>query len=248
MNESLIVFGDPLKSLGTGRYGGYLVRYGSPSEPDLTGDFFDARTDFWQATSAPVLYNHGLNPTLKAARLGTARLTYRDPGVWAEVELQAADAYASKVRELLDAGKLSWSSGSIAHLVDREPAGAAKRITRWPIAEASLTPTPAEFRGTRVLPLKSLQVADSVPTSLDDLPRWLAAAKAGRVLSAANRSRLESLAGELERGAASLRDLLATADAVSPLEALNDVTKSAADRRATEAMRLSIQLLLMELP
>ncbi len=54
------------------------------------------------------------------------------------------------------AGQLGWSSGTAAHLVEREEAGEAWKIKMWPLGlDASLTPTPAEPRN-KVIPLKSL--------------------------------------------------------------------------------------------
>ena len=52
----------------------------------------------------------------------------------------------------MDQGVLSWSSGSLPHLVE---VGAEGRIKRWPIVEGSLTPTPAEPRHSCVQTLKS---------------------------------------------------------------------------------------------
>ena len=43
--KSLVYFGGELKSLGDGRFGGYLVRFGDPKNVDLTGDFFSKETD-----------------------------------------------------------------------------------------------------------------------------------------------------------------------------------------------------------
>ena len=41
-SETVVVFGDTVKALGDGRVGGYLVRFTSPDEPDLEGEYFDA--------------------------------------------------------------------------------------------------------------------------------------------------------------------------------------------------------------
>jgi hypothetical protein len=75
-----------------------------------------------------------------------------DAGIVAEVILDRRDEYESMLAELADAGKLGWSSGSAPHAVRK---GADGEITRWPLIEGSLTPTPAEPRASAV-PLKAL--------------------------------------------------------------------------------------------
>jgi HK97 family phage major capsid protein len=70
------------------------------------------------------------------------RLERRDEGVWVEAELERHREYVESVLKLVERGAIGWSSGSLPHLVKRE----GRRITRWPIVEFSLTPTPAEPR------------------------------------------------------------------------------------------------------
>jgi len=92
--------------------------------------------------------------------LGTADLRPDDVGVWVEAQLELRDDYERNIYEMAKAGKLGWSSGTAAHLVEREPAGKAQRVTAWPLGlDASLTPTPAEPR-TQAVPLKSLVQPD----------------------------------------------------------------------------------------
>jgi hypothetical protein len=55
-------------------------------------------------------------------------------------------------------GKLGYSTGSVAHLVERLEGN----IKRWPVYELSLTPTPAEPRTLGVEYLKGLGVV--IPT------------------------------------------------------------------------------------
>ena len=50
---------------------------------------------------------------------------------------------------------LGWSSGAASHLVERQNVGKSAMITFWQLAEASLTPTPAEPR-TSAMITKSL--------------------------------------------------------------------------------------------
>jgi len=153
MNEdNLIFYGDAVKVLGENRIGGYLVRYGDPDTPDLEGDFFSPETDLGIETKStiPVYYQHGYDPVLKSRKLGKADVEFQDVGVWVEAQLEMRDEYEKRIMELAAAGKLGWSSGAAGHLVERERVGKSWRIKSWPIAEASLTPTPAEPRNNAV--------------------------------------------------------------------------------------------------
>jgi hypothetical protein len=143
--KSLVYNGSEVKALGDGRVGGYLVRFGSDKEPDLTGDFFTNATDFGGFGQADIYYQHGMDTKLGKRRLGRGDLRADDLGVWIEAQLALRDEYEKAVYQLAEAGKLGWSSGTASHLVGREAVGKAYHITAWPLGlDASLTPTPAE--------------------------------------------------------------------------------------------------------
>ena len=158
MDEQLVTIGSELKALGDGRVGGYLVRFGTPDQPDLTGDYFAADTDYDLDDGmgkSTVLYHHGLDATLKRRKLGRADLRQDAVGVWMEAQLAMRDEYERAVYSLVEAGKMGLSSGTAPHLVEREQAGSVSKITRWPLGlDASITPIPAEPR-ISVVPLKS---------------------------------------------------------------------------------------------
>jgi HK97 family phage major capsid protein len=104
-----------------------------------------------------VLYHHGQDNDLQAEPVGVIdRLKMDEIGVWAEAQLDLRQRYVQAVRRLVERGMLGWSSGSLAHLVQVAKDG---RITRWPVVEGSLTPTPAEPRRTDVQTLKSAYTA-----------------------------------------------------------------------------------------
>lgn len=154
--KTLVAHGGDVKALGNGRLGGYLVLYGDREHTDLVGDYFTSETDFGDHDVSPVLYQHGADPDLGARKLGDGRLRRDRVGVWIETQLMLRDEYERAIYALAERGKLGWSSGTAAHLVERAPDGRAKRITRWPLGlDASLTPTPAEPR-TAAVPLKAL--------------------------------------------------------------------------------------------
>lgn len=156
-DETLIYNGGEVKALGGGKVGGYLVRFSTHKDPDLTGDFFTHETDFFLEGGegkAAVLYHHGLNPKLKSRRFAFGKLHLDEVGVWVEAELELRDAYEKAIYEMAEKGKLGWSSGSAPHMVERTKVGKSFHLKSWPIVEASLTPTPAEYR-TEAIVLKA---------------------------------------------------------------------------------------------
>jgi len=157
MEDNLVYFGDAVKALGEGKVGGYLVRWGDPATPDLTGDFFTPDTDLGIESESrlPVYYDHGMDSHFKHKRIGRGTVTIDDVGTWFEAQLEMRDEYERSIYKLAEAGKLGWSSGAAGHLVEKEPVGKAWLIKSWVIAEASLTPTPAEPRNAAVS-IKSL--------------------------------------------------------------------------------------------
>ena len=138
-----------------GRIGGYLIVWGESRQRDLQGEYFTPQTDVgidWYQ-QRPVLYHHGLDGALKAAVIGVMdTLRPDDIGLWAEAQLDMHKRYVRAVQRLVERGVLSWSSGSLPHLVEVSAEG---QIKRWPIVEGSLTPTPAEPRHTDVQTLQS---------------------------------------------------------------------------------------------
>lgn len=167
--EDLIYFGGEVKAVGDGKVAGYLVRFGSPKETDLEGDFFTADTDFGFVTEnkTPVFYQHGYDSQLKGRSIGSGSARLDDIGLWFEAQLSMRDEYEKAVYELVEQGKLGWSSGAAGHLVAREQIGKAWHIKSWLLAEASLTPTPAEPRN-HVMPVKSLFNLDKEENKMEE--------------------------------------------------------------------------------
>jgi len=161
-DDALITFGDSVKALGGGRVGGYLVKFSTAHDPDLSADYFTPQTDYGTASASPVLYHHGLDLKVGKRVIGDAALTRDDVGIWAEAQLKLRDDYERAIYKLAEAGKLGWSSGTASHLVERKATGHVNEITRWPLGlDASLTPTPAEPRNGAIA-LKTYR-----PTMLD---------------------------------------------------------------------------------
>ena len=155
--KSFVNYGGAVKAMGDGKVGGYLVRYSTDTDPDLSGEYFTDATDYGEAEHVPVFYHHGQDARLKLRKIGRATLTRDEVGIWAETQLALRDEYEQMIYAMAEAGKLGYSSGAIGHVTEYENTGKATHIKTWLIGEASLTPTPAEPRNS-VIPLKSISV------------------------------------------------------------------------------------------
>lgn len=162
VNDDIVVnFGGELKAVGENGFEGYLVRFSSAEDPDLVGDYFTKATEFFIEDGAviPVLYDHGLNPTMKKTKIGRATVSYTDEGLFIKGELETAENYKKFVKEIKDklikAGKAGLSSGAASHMVERKQIKKGiNEIKSWGIAEGSVTPAPTEPR-CEVVSLKS---------------------------------------------------------------------------------------------
>jgi phage head maturation protease len=157
--DLLTVYSDAIKSDRLGSVKGYLVRFGSPDTTDLEGDYFTKSTDFGFPIKAGervplnVYYHHGMDKVVGKKSIGTGYVKMDETGLWYEAQLDMADEYGSMIAKLCKQGKMGYSSGAAGHMVERKSVGKASEITRWCIAEASITPTPAEYRNS----VKSLE-------------------------------------------------------------------------------------------
>lgn len=167
-----------VKALGDDRIGGYAVLFGDATKPDFAGDYFTKSTEFWLeefGDKRPMLYDHAVfDPATKSNPVVGTWDTFRvdDIGVWTEGQLKKAHKYKKAIEDLIAAGALGLSSGSAPNLVLKSRTQRANEITRWPILEVSLTPTPAEPRMTPVAAIKSY-FADAgldLPAALHDAP------------------------------------------------------------------------------
>jgi phage head maturation protease len=157
--DLLTVYSDSIKSDRLGSVKGYLVRFGSPDTTDLEGDYFTPQTDFGFPIKAGervplnVYYHHGMDKMIGKKSIGTGYVKMDETGLWYEAQLDMADSYGEMIAKLCKQGKMGYSSGAAGHMVERKSVGKASEITRWCIAEASITPTPAEYRNS----VKSLE-------------------------------------------------------------------------------------------
>jgi hypothetical protein len=158
--DELIYFGDAVKALDDqGKVGGYLVRFTDAAQKDLVGDYFTKDTYFGarDGDGCDALFHHGI-PVRKGLEeladhvFAPLKTTKDEVGIFAETVLDQSDKYEAKVLELVQAGKIGWSSGSSSHLVKREKDG---RLKRWIISEGSLTHMPCDPMN-RAVAVKSL--------------------------------------------------------------------------------------------
>jgi HK97 family phage major capsid protein len=163
--KTLTFHGESIKALGNGKVAGYLVRFSTDKDPDVEEDFFDKSTDLGitDGSTLPVYYQHGMDERMGVKSIGRGTIKLDDVGAWMEAQLNMRDEYEKAIYQLAEQGKLGWSSGAAGHLVEREQIGKSYHIKTWVIAEASLTPTPAEPRNN-VTPIKSLITPLSVDT------------------------------------------------------------------------------------
>lgn len=189
-NESVIKATPNIKTVGNGKFKGYLVLFGNDDERDFDGDFFTADTDYDIDFDNPaeakstVYFHHGFDPVLGLKKLGNgvkAQLGIDDVGVWFEGILDERDDYERAIYRLIEDRKAGSSSGVPAHLVEYEQSGKGWHITRWPLGkDASITHMPNDWRqglSVPVLPAKSLP-AVNVKSFLGGLPEDVSEAKA----------------------------------------------------------------------
>ena len=168
-DETLIFNGGEIKAVGEGKVAGYLVRFSGESDPDVTDDYFAPDTEYGviDGSTLPVYYHHGMDEKIGLKSIGRGTVKFDDTGLWFEAQLNMRSEYEQMIYDLAKDGKLGWSSGAAGHLVEREEVGKSFHIKSWPIAEASLTPTPAEPRNS-VKPIKSLITTLPVDTGMEE--------------------------------------------------------------------------------
>jgi hypothetical protein len=134
------------EQLGKTKWRVLAIPFGGPFEgKDFDGEFFSPKTDIkpdW-FDRRPLVWHHNLDQSMKADPvMGTADdLEQQDDGWWTTIWLDRSHRYWAQVDELLRAGKIYGSSGSLPNFVrtDRKTG----EILVWPYIEQTLTPTPA---------------------------------------------------------------------------------------------------------
>ena len=170
-SEVLVKMGGEIKRIDDRKIGGYLALFTTPSDPDLSEDYFTHDTDFdiEDGERRSLYYNHGFDERIGNNKIGSFTTKKDDSGLWIEAQLAARDAYAYDVLKLVEQNALGYSSGAISHLVRRERVNKNAKSTwlkAWPLGEGSATTTPCEPR-LLALPLKSwFNAAQGTPAAI----------------------------------------------------------------------------------
>lgn len=160
---------------------GLVIPFFGPvgGDKDLYGTRFSENTDYamdwWPEGGRPGLYSHGFDDDIQLEVIGRelpgTRMT--DKGVWMRAQLDKAHRFADEIMELVDAGALAFSSGTIDHLMKVN--GATRDVERWPWVEWSLVPNPGNPEA-RIYSVRSTdaiahapEVAVRIVESLEDL-------------------------------------------------------------------------------
>ena len=158
---------------------GLAVPFGGPfGGKDLDGEAFGPDTDlaleWFPDEGRPVIFHHGLDEGMKTALVGRqiAR-EVQDAGHWVKVQLDKRNRYFEQIAQMVREGILSFSSGSIPHLVHAEQDGSIKA---WPWVELSLTPTPANPLAEAMYAVKASDAIEHIASVRSAVPEALKAA------------------------------------------------------------------------
>lgn len=156
---------------------GLAIPFGGPfAGKDLHGESFGPDTDFalewFPDEGRPVLFDHGLDTGMKTALVGRQiERAAQDAGHWVKVQLDKRNRYFDQITKMVNDGALSFSSGSLSHLVKVDDGS----IKSWPWVELSLTPTPAN-PDAAVYAVKSSDAIEHIAAVKSAVPAPLKAA------------------------------------------------------------------------
>ena len=130
---------ESVKLVGDNTIQGLAIPYGR----DLDGEAFTKDTNLaldWY-DSRPLLMEHGQSSLFGLDKVGrVTKVERRDDGLWAEAIIEASSRYKERLRQLIEDGHLSFSSGSSSNYTRKATDGT---IHAWPFVELSLVPNPA---------------------------------------------------------------------------------------------------------
>lgn len=138
-----------VKALGGNRVGGYLILFGDENSKDLHDEYFTEETEevdkiFKGVGALPWIFHHGADETVKSEVHGIVDVLEKDDtGWWFEAKIKEQELYKKYVKPLIQSNKLFSSSGTLPGAKRAKKDG---HIARWPVAEATGTHVPAEWR------------------------------------------------------------------------------------------------------
>jgi hypothetical protein len=163
------------EQIGTAKWRVLAIPFGGPLKggKDLDGEYFSPRTDIkphW-FKERPVIFHHGQDPELGDSDVGIqGDLVQEKDGWWAPIWLERQNQYFARLNQLIAAGKMYGSSGSMPHLIKMDRS--TGEILVWPHVEQTLTFTPANAFA-RVTASKALDDFTSAGIELDPAIRGI---------------------------------------------------------------------------
>lgn len=128
---------------------GWAIMFGDSVMKDSANTYFSAKDtefllDYYQ--SAPLFMEHGFNAQYGLMPIGQRVKTQRfEHGIWLEHKLDTSHPLYAKTCGDVNAGKYSYSSDSIEHLVLNGLKPEDGKLSYWALAGCSLVPNPAEI-------------------------------------------------------------------------------------------------------
>lgn len=137
---------------------GWAIMFGDPVVKDSAGTYFSAEDtsfllDYYE--QAPLFMEHGFNNAYGLQPIGKRTKTQRfSHGIWLEHKLDKNHPLYLKTCEDVEAGRFSYSSDSIEHLVLNGLMPSDGKLSFWALAGCSLVPNPAEIGLGEVIALE----------------------------------------------------------------------------------------------
>ena len=146
---------------------GLALPFGKDTDGEDFGPDTDFAFDWFPDEGRPFLYHHGLDQTVKTAVVGRQIERWTDDlGHWVKIQLDKRSKYWEAIKQLVDSGALSLSSGAMPHLVSSTKSG---HIERWPWVEISGTPTPAH-PGATLYSVKTTEAIEHLAAAKAAIP------------------------------------------------------------------------------
>lgn len=139
---------------------GWAIMFGDPLLRDLDQTYFankdtDLALDYY-GIGAPLWYEHGVTREYGVDVIGERTMQQVfEHGVWLEHVLYDDHRLYENTRDQVENGMLTYSSDSIAHIVNRRFSEDDGALLAWPLVGCSLTKSPAEPGLGAVIPVSA---------------------------------------------------------------------------------------------
>lgn len=168
----LIINGGSIKATqDEGVVEGLGIEFTGPDKPDRSKfkDYFTPDSEIHYKTVTSFTLPLGFEHDKKFGWVGEAILTKNEDGWNAVSKLDMENETVKANWEDIKAGKFGYSTGALAHFVDRIPQeNGTNFLKRWPTGEISLTKTPAGGEGLMLTSVKSVEFDNGEPESKEE--------------------------------------------------------------------------------